>query len=59
MKEGVRHGELASRKESLMAMEGNKLLLKAIHCTAQVIRFDHVSAHTQVHATNLPENVVA
>eukprot|EP00965_Chrysotila_dentata_P017822 593143-Pleurochrysis_carterae.AAC.1 len=40
-------------------MEGNKLLLKAIHRTAQMIGFHHFSAHTQVLAANLPENVVA
>eukprot|EP00965_Chrysotila_dentata_P082789 2731415-Pleurochrysis_carterae.AAC.2 len=45
MKEGARHGELSSRKESLMAMEGDKLLLKAIHRATQVIRFDHFSPH--------------
>eukprot|EP00965_Chrysotila_dentata_P068000 2249194-Pleurochrysis_carterae.AAC.10 len=31
-------------------MESNKLLLKAIHRTAQMIRFDHVSARTQPEA---------
>eukprot|EP00965_Chrysotila_dentata_P071745 2370108-Pleurochrysis_carterae.AAC.1 len=59
MKEGVRHWEFASWKESLMAVEGNNLLLKAVHRTAQLICFDHLSACTQVHAAHLPENVVA
>eukprot|EP00965_Chrysotila_dentata_P232484 6198994-Pleurochrysis_carterae.AAC.1 len=59
MKVGVRHGKLASRKESLMVMEDNKLRLKAIYCAAQVICFDHVSARKQVQAANLPKNIVA
>eukprot|EP00965_Chrysotila_dentata_P063056 2088875-Pleurochrysis_carterae.AAC.1 len=42
-----------------MAVEGNKLLLKAVHRTAQVICFDNLSVCTQAHAANLPENVVA
>eukprot|EP00965_Chrysotila_dentata_P157525 5203855-Pleurochrysis_carterae.AAC.2 len=37
-------------------MEGDKLLLKAIYCTAQVICSDHDSARAQMHAANLPEN---
>eukprot|EP00965_Chrysotila_dentata_P107659 3556413-Pleurochrysis_carterae.AAC.1 len=42
-----------------MAVKGNKLLLKAVHCTAQVICFDRLSACTQVHAANLPKHVAA
>eukprot|EP00965_Chrysotila_dentata_P255332 6212182-Pleurochrysis_carterae.AAC.2 len=42
-----------------MTTEGDKLLLKAIHRTAQLIRFPHFSVRTQVHAENLPENDVA
>eukprot|EP00965_Chrysotila_dentata_P173102 5712233-Pleurochrysis_carterae.AAC.1 len=58
MKEGVGHREFPPREESLMAVEGDKLLLEAVYCTAQVICFDHPSAGTQVHASNLPEHVV-
>eukprot|EP00965_Chrysotila_dentata_P128211 4238524-Pleurochrysis_carterae.AAC.1 len=59
VEEGIGHGELALRKEGLMPVERDRLLLQPTHGAAQILRLDHVSAGPEVYPPNVPKDVVA
>eukprot|EP00965_Chrysotila_dentata_P144931 4786078-Pleurochrysis_carterae.AAC.2 len=59
VEKGIGHREFTPRQEGLVPVEGNELLLQTIYGATQVLRFHHVSARTEVHTPNLPEDVVA
>eukprot|EP00965_Chrysotila_dentata_P160624 5303708-Pleurochrysis_carterae.AAC.1 len=47
VKQVMKHGKLTPGKEGLVTEQGNKLLLKAVCCATQMLRFDHLSTRPQ------------